>query len=229
MNEIAAPAIPQLLANLLRHRGVALLDDRRRLLGLLRDYAPEESLKIRLLMSAFDQGVPERLRQGPISEIELGREISNLIAQTGLAQVSASNAVRSWALALQGLVDPTQDNLAPVAASPVAAAAPPVQPLPASSPPPAPQALPPVQPLPPVQLLPQAPPQVRPLPAAATPAGAPPTPAADKSGGKSRLLSIFVAIVALLGIGQRMIGGGSQKPSSNPPLGAATRPAQVAM
>jgi hypothetical protein len=57
----ASPALATILKNLLAKYGAGLLGERRRLLGLLRDYAPDRAREIRLLMTALDLETPQRL------------------------------------------------------------------------------------------------------------------------------------------------------------------------
>jgi hypothetical protein len=168
----AANLLPDVLSAIVNSRGPRILEDRRRLLGLLRDKAPGESRGTRILMSAFDEGIPSRLNRETVSEIDIGREASHLTSEVGIAPELARDAVLAWARALTGYesapVSSGDGSLnAPQLVQPVPPQLPPVQPLPtqATS----------VQPLP----IPTQPVSVQPLPpqSSSQPASVPPLPA----------------------------------------------------
>ena len=153
----AAAGLTDVLSAILNRHGATIVEDRRRLLGLLRDKAPVEMRPIRILMVAFDQGVPGRLKHAPISEIDIGREVAHLTSEAGISSDLARAAVLSWASALAGYKPATAAETNPLPLPAAVAPLPPVQPLS-------------VQPLPatvspPVQPLPQAAPSVQPIPA----------------------------------------------------------------
>lgn len=87
------PALELIVA---RH-GSGLLDDRRRLVGLLRDHAPDRLADIRLFIAAFDAGTPGRLKASPRRQDEVARESETLAASAGCAPDFARHAVAAWA------------------------------------------------------------------------------------------------------------------------------------
>lgn len=126
-----------LLDGLVRRDGLALLDDRGRLHGLLRDYAPDAIPGIRTMMAAYDGGLVGRLRDGPmpLPAGAVEREIAAVTTAAGCDAVSAGTAVASWVRV--------------VAAARTESAGPPLQlPLPSSGPLPLPSSGPLPMPLP---------------------------------------------------------------------------------
>lgn len=87
-----------LLDGLVRRDGVGLLDDRRRLHGLLRDYAPDSIASIRTMMAAYDGGLVARLREAaaPLSGSEFERETTSVAEAAGCSAASAETAVANW-------------------------------------------------------------------------------------------------------------------------------------
>lgn len=162
------PALDRIVA---RH-GSAILAERRRLVGLLRDHAPADLPAIRMFMTAFDAGVPTRLAAaGPaVGEAEVARESEALVAAVGCQAELARRAVGTWARVLSR---PRAE--APPAPMPLPQGVPaPVRPLPGILP--AIQQLPAAQAMPPVQ----------PLPGTASLTGVQPLPLAAAAGTASR-------------------------------------------
>jgi hypothetical protein len=92
----ASPALATILKNLLAKYGAGLLGERRRLLGLLRDYAPDRAREIRLLMTALDLETPQRLAKATDSEA-LGLEARTLASDAGLRDDVAQWTAATWA------------------------------------------------------------------------------------------------------------------------------------
>lgn len=108
------------LDGIVRRHGATVFDDRARLFGLLRDYAPYALRDVRVLMAAFDAGALDRLRRepDPTSVQTLAAETARVTEASGCRPDLAEVAVRTWA----GLVG------RPTGATPA------VQPLPAVQP-----------------------------------------------------------------------------------------------
>jgi hypothetical protein len=207
-----------LLASLLRERGMGLMEDRRRIFGFLRDRAPDEARSIRLLMAAFDDGVPARMKNAEISEIVIGREVSHLTSEAGIAPDLARDAVSAWAYALAGY----QAAPAPSPAPPEQA--PPQTTTPSPTAPDAQQSVRPLPSLAPVRPLP-----VQPLPPRSDPPPLAPAPAeaAATEGGKSKRLPYILIGVFLLGSAAKLIGavsGPENAPAQQAPTAAPTAP-----
>lgn len=184
------PALVAVLKEIVAREDGAILSNRRRLIGLLRDKLPEETRAIRMALTAYDAGVPARLRAHPsLGDVEVAQESHRLSNDTGLSDSFARSAVVAWAQALTDYT-PQEATASSAPATPI-----PVAPLPPVQAQPALQPLPPqtpaaVQPVPvvPVQPVPQSmpplpmpPPSVQPLPAAPSlrplpGAGGPPPP-----------------------------------------------------
>jgi hypothetical protein len=113
-----------ILGRILQRHGVAVLEDRRRTLGLLRDHAPNETRAVRLLMSAYDMDVPKHLaaESGAPAQFKIEQEVNSLIADSGLQADLARWAVNVWSAALAGAAPGGAEPAAAVA--PAAAAAP---------------------------------------------------------------------------------------------------------
>ena len=111
----ASSTLPAVLAGLMRERGPGLLGERRRLLGLLRDRLPGDVRAIRILMMAFDGGVPGRLAGTEPSSLDIGREGGVLSNETGLGLEVARQAVETWAVALCGYASAAAPAFAPPA------------------------------------------------------------------------------------------------------------------
>ena len=101
-----AAEMAAILGNILKKHGKAVLEDRRRTLGLLHDYAPGEARCVRLLMSAYDADVPKNLmaEDGAPNELKLEQEASSLVANSGLQVELARWAVSVWSSALTGML-----------------------------------------------------------------------------------------------------------------------------
>src|SRR5664279_3567939 len=114
--------IAGILGRILQRHGMAVLEDRRRTLGLLRDHAPSETRAVRLLMSAYDMDVPKHLaaESGAPSQFKIEQEVNSLVADTGLQADLARWAVNVWSAALAGAAPPGAEP----AVAPAAAAAP---------------------------------------------------------------------------------------------------------
>jgi hypothetical protein len=117
----------------------AVLGNRRRLFGLLRDKLPSEARTIQFLMTAFDEGVPARLRaNSSLGDAALAQEVTRVAGNTGMAPEFAEAAVTAWAQAIAGYAPPAPAAASdwidpqPVAAAPARTEAvqPPVAPLP---------------------------------------------------------------------------------------------------
>lgn len=131
MTEVTWTMTGALLADIAQRDNGALLGNRRRLLGLLRDRMPVETLIVRLLMAAFDAGVPARLRSaGQLSDLQIDQEIQHLIAETGASPEFARDAVLAWARAIADYADaatgpaPAPAQVLPLPIMPVLATAP---------------------------------------------------------------------------------------------------------
>ena len=121
-----ASEMAAILGRILQRHGVAVLEDRRRTLGLLRDHAPSETRAVRLLMTAYDMDVPKHLASegGAPAQLKIEQEVNSLIADSGLQADLARWAVDVWSGALSGA--------APGKAAPAAAAAPSAAPAPSA-------------------------------------------------------------------------------------------------
>lgn len=117
-----------ILGRILQRHGMAVLEDRRRTLGLLRDHAPSETRAVRLLMSAYDMDVPKHLAAegGAPTQFKIEQEVNSLVADSGLQADLARWAVNVWSAALSGATPGSAVSPAVVAAA--AAAAPPAAP-----------------------------------------------------------------------------------------------------
>jgi hypothetical protein len=99
------PDLAPVLLALLRREGIGLLEQRARLNGLLRDYAPTAIRDIRLLLAAHDAGTPRRLEAAadPVAAEALSAEADRMVEEFGCARPLAVGAVNTWARALAGL------------------------------------------------------------------------------------------------------------------------------
>lgn len=118
-----ASEMAAILGRILQRHGVAVLEDRRRTLGLLRDHAPSETRAVRLLMTAFDMDVPKHLasEDGAPAQVKIEQEIHSLVADSGLQADLARWAVDVWSGALSAA---TPGKAAPAPVAPPAAPAP---------------------------------------------------------------------------------------------------------
>ena len=121
------PDLAPVLLGLLRREGIGLLEQRRRLNGLLRDYAPMAIRDIRLLLAAYDAGTPGRLgaSRDPSAAGSLAAEADRMVEEFGCARPLALNAVQTWGRALADLraPEPRPPSPTPVLATPVHATA----------------------------------------------------------------------------------------------------------
>lgn len=82
------------LGTLLGRDGAALIDQRRRLEGLLRDLHPDDPLEVSVLVEAVERGVVERLRHDPRHPQQ--PLVAMLTEGSGLALRPATWAVDAW-------------------------------------------------------------------------------------------------------------------------------------
>jgi hypothetical protein len=225
-----AAEMAAILSRILQRHGVAVLEDRRRTLGLLRDHAPSESRAVRLLMSAYDMDVPKNLAAegGAPSQLKIDQEVNSLIADSGLQADLARWAVNVWSAALSGTAPASAAALAAVApAAPAAApAAPAADDLTwgdeAPAAPVAPTAAPPMAP---------AAPTYAPPPSPAAPAGA--ATLGQKPAVRYGLIAVAL-IATIFGVKSYLDSGEtptpppvpSQPSTPNPPPAQPAQPAQ---
>jgi len=102
-----ASEMAAILGRILQRHGMAVLEDRRRTLGLLRDHAPSETRAVRLLMSAYDMDVPKHLASegGAPAQFKIEQEVNSLVADSGLQSELARWAVNVWSAALSGATE----------------------------------------------------------------------------------------------------------------------------
>lgn len=115
-------AMAALIARLVQKYGRELMSDRRRLLGLMRDYEPTQALAIRLLMGAYDQDVPQIFLSGDAGRADFAIEhaVQSLVQETGIKSELAQWSVECWQKALAA---------APAAVLPIAGATAPAPPV----------------------------------------------------------------------------------------------------
>jgi len=106
--------------------GDGILDDKRRLNGLLFDAAPDAKREIRVIRTAIDEGVPDALRHAEreLLGLEMDRQANRLESSTGMRQDLALQIVRLLAFALdQGPLPSVyqQTHVAPARPPPAAA------------------------------------------------------------------------------------------------------------
>lgn len=196
--------------------GAGNFSDRRRVIGLLADKAPDAKREIRVVGTAIDEGIPAALArtERQLVGVEMDRLANALEASTGLRLDIARQVTRAFAFAM---------DLGPLPSIYEAAGAPaPV------APPPAPIAAPaggwsgmsdPVQPGPPSMPISQYPPHSQPTQPYQTggtaPIGFAGVPAAQKPNMAGRI-AIGVGGVILLAFGvSQMMGGGGVRPGDN--------------
>ena len=95
------------LAELLSEHTLSLLDQPRRLEGMLRDLHPDAPRAVSVLVEACARGVGERLQAEPRAQQQ--PLVAMLTEGSGLALRPATWAVDGWR-ALLGGTDPTQDG-----------------------------------------------------------------------------------------------------------------------
>lgn len=120
------PDLAPVLVGLLRREGLGLLQQRGRLNGLLRDYAPAALRDIRLLLVAHDSGVSARLgsADNPLAPDVMAAEAGRMIEEFGCSKPLAENAVATWGRAFVGLRAPPPETPQPNEPSPVGLATP---------------------------------------------------------------------------------------------------------
>lgn len=219
----AGATLVDVLADLLRSRRDELLSNRRRLLGLLRDKAPAEQRATRLLMLAFDQGVPVRLAGATISADEIDREGARVAAETGVAPELAREAVLTWVRALGRPSQAERPAVEPVSVQPLPEAPRSVQPIPVSPIP--------VSPLP-------TPPSIQSIPSSAAPQGEQGAPRASALSVLAGILGVptnsWAKILVAVAIGVGVIsqfaskGSDTQAPSSEAPQQTPASPSAPA-
>lgn len=74
----------------------SVIENRPKLLGLLRDYGSEYEGEIRLLMIAFDEGIPKRYLSKEIRSADIKQEAKNFAARTGLDPEVARKTIHTW-------------------------------------------------------------------------------------------------------------------------------------
>jgi hypothetical protein len=139
---MTAAQMADIVGRILTRHGREVLEDRRRVLGLLRDHAPGETRAVRLLMSAYDLDVPKHLaaESGTPNQFKIEHEVNALVADTGLQADLARWAVEVWSAALSGSVPSSVPTPVAIAAgtaavlATTAAAAAPVAPPPQAAP-----------------------------------------------------------------------------------------------
>ena len=95
--------VRQALADLVHREGVALTDDPRRCIALLKDHCPGHKREVNVLRAALEHDVVAGLRHSdgvaPL-DLTLARLTSGLVEDGGLAEEPARWAVAAWAIAL---------------------------------------------------------------------------------------------------------------------------------
>lgn len=96
--------ISAVIANIMARHGASVLDDRRKLLGLLRDYVPGEARGVKLLMASFDYNTPRAfLDQGARpSQMMIDQQVGGLVASAGIQKDLANWATEAWSQGLYG-------------------------------------------------------------------------------------------------------------------------------
>ncbi|MDB5590164.1 hypothetical protein, partial [Enterovirga sp.] len=95
------------LLAIIRERGTDVLEQRSVLLSELRARAPQALRGVHLLMTAFDAGVPARLRESgaPFTDFKIGQETAQMVDHFGSSPEPAREAVQTWARAVAELGD----------------------------------------------------------------------------------------------------------------------------
>eukprot|EP01037_Dinobryon_pediforme_P014605 gene14605-14729_t len=130
--DMSAAEMSGLVARLFGKHGRDLLTDRRRFYGLLRDYVPTQLRRTKLLMTAYDQGIPQNFAldtSAPTSFV-LDQAVQSIVSEAGIRTDLAQWAVDAWQGALFSPTPATADMSSPViaiapqvvAAAPVVAA-----------------------------------------------------------------------------------------------------------
>lgn len=101
---LSSPDMADIIARVVHRHGVGVLNDRRRTLGLLRDYAPTQKRGVSLLMAALDHGAAQRLAtdDGQPAAIRIEREARSIVAGSGLQFDLAHWAAETWSAGLHG-------------------------------------------------------------------------------------------------------------------------------
>lgn len=116
-----------ILDAILREHGTDILEERSRLAELLRQRAPHDPRAVHLLMTAYDAGVPGRLKEAgaPVSDFKIGQETAQIVDHFGSSPEPARAAVETWAKVLAGAADlPVRPALPPPSLEPDAWPAP---------------------------------------------------------------------------------------------------------
>lgn len=79
-----------------RKYGADLIENRPRLLGLLKDYGYDYDGEVRLLMIAFDEGIPRRFLSKEIFAADIKLEARNFAVRTGLDPEVAKKTINTW-------------------------------------------------------------------------------------------------------------------------------------
>lgn len=140
MNDQALSDQPrQILCDLIRRYGTALVDDRARCSGLLHDFCAAYKAEVAVLLAARDEGVPAALSSGQAAaggpELLMNRLVKRLREDRLLTEAAARWAVESWALALGVILAPPNPTPTP---APAPTPAPTPTPEPTRPPPPPP-------------------------------------------------------------------------------------------
>ena len=195
--------------------GVGAFSDRRRVIGLLADKAPDAKREIRVVGTAIDEGIPAALARTErhLVGVEMDRLAGALEASTGLRLDMARQVTRAFAFAM---------DLGPLPSIYEAAGAPaPV------APPPPPVTSPgggwsgvsaPVQPLPPSAPISQYPPHSQPTQyqtGNSPPMGLAAMPAKKPNMAGRIALGVGGLIVLAVGVSQMMGGGGGGTAGNN--------------
>ena len=127
----------KIIAKVIAKHGNKVLDDRRKVMGLLRDYAPQEQRGVKLLMASFDQGNPQAFAAhgSAPQRLALDQQVNALVANSGLQNDFAQWATEAWSQGLYGKAAPAPAPSVPaeddltwgsevVTAAPAAAAVP---------------------------------------------------------------------------------------------------------
>lgn len=119
-SDMSSADMSALVTRLLDKHGPSLLKDRGRLYGLLRDYAPSQLRKTKLMMTAYDQGVPQNfaVEATTPTSFAVAQATQSIIVEAGIQTELAQWATEAWLGALfpskPQLVPPLQAAIAPV-------------------------------------------------------------------------------------------------------------------
>ncbi|MGQ0660770.1 rhodanese-like domain-containing protein [Sphingosinicella sp.] len=205
--------LAEALAEIRPRFGAGAFSDRRRVIGLLADKAPDAKREIRVVGTAIDEGIPAALARTErhLVGVEMDRLANGLEASTGLRLDIARQVVRAFAFAMD--LGPLP-SIYEAATMPVAPVAPPAAPVPA------PTGgwtgmTAPVHPAPPASPISQYPPHSQPTqpyqaaPGAATPMAFASVPAQKPNMAGRIALGVGGVILLAFGVSQMMGPGGS--------------------